>query len=141
MLEQVAAAIAQDIATIVMNAMAAIKLEGSNLYKSLEVFADSNGDDLVFGFMLNDYVQYVENGRRSGKMPPVEPIENWCKRHGIPTNNSVLYAIRKIIGEEGIKPRPFLDGIFKEIDSKWNNEWSDEIFDEIMKIIDEFFNR
>lgn len=139
MLTQVTAAIAQDIATIVQNAMAAIKLQGSNLYNSLEVFADSNGDDLVFGFMLNDYVEYVENGRRSGKMPPLEPIEKWCKRHGIPTNNSVLYAIRKMIGEEGIRPRPFLDNVFKEIDSKWNNEWSDEIFNEITKIIDEFF--
>ena len=54
-------------------------------------------------------------------------------------NNSVLYAIRKKIGDEGIRPRPFLDNVFKEIDSKWDNEWSDEIFNEITKIIDDFF--
>lgn len=140
MLTQIMGAIAQDIDTIVKQAMTAVKLQDSNLYKELEVIADDNEGDLVFGIILNDYVEYVESGRRSGKMPPLQPIEDWCKRHGIPTNNSVLYAIRKMIGEEGIRPRPFLDEVFQEIDKKWNNEWSDAIFDDIMKIIDNFFN-
>lgn len=128
-----------DIMQIVQIAIEGIGLKDSNLYKSLEVIANNNQDDLVFGFMLNDYVTYVESGRRKGKMPPVEPIVNWCKRHNIDYTNSVVYAIRKVIGEEGIRPRPFLDKIFEEVEKHWDDEWSDAIFNDIMKEIDNFF--
>lgn len=141
MLADITAAIAQDIAMVVREAMSAVKLQDSNLYKELEVFARENDGDIILGFMLNDYVEYVEHGRRKGKMPPIEPIEKWCKRHGIPTSNNVIYAIRKMIGEEGIRPRPFLDAVFSEIDKKWNGEWSDMLFGEIIKIIDEYFGK
>lgn len=141
MLAQIMGAMAQDIDMIVRQAMTAVKLQDSNLYKELKVIASENEGDLVFGIILNDYVVYVESGRRGGKMPPLKPIEDWCKRHGIPTANSVLYAIRKMIGKEGIRPRPFLDVVFQEIDKKWANEWSEAIFAVIMKIIDEYFDK
>lgn len=138
--QEIVNAFARDIEEIVRAALAAQKLEDSNLYKEMKVIASNNEGDLVFGIILNDYAEYVDKGRRSGKMPPIEPIINWCKRHGIKYANSVVYAIRKTIGNEGIRPRPFLDVVFEKIDSKWDNEYSDKIFEDIMKIIDEFFN-
>ena len=140
MLTQVIQAIKTDIRQIVEIAMESQGLKDSNLYKSLEVISSQNKGDLVFDFMLNDYVIYVDGGRRSGKMPPMDVIVDWCKRHDIQYTNSIIYAIRKTIGEEGIRPRPFLDKIFSEIDKHWDSEWSDELFDKIMKEIDNFFN-
>lgn len=112
----------------------------SELYKTLKVEARNDGD-IVFDMMLNDYLVFIESGRRAGaKFPPVEPIVNWAKARGIPTDNSTIYLIRRAISRDGIKPRPFLSYIFDEMDEQWNNDWSDEIFNRIIEQLDNFFN-
>lgn len=149
MLEQIIQAFRDDILTIIRAVMksdvginpkiGSNTLADSNLIKSIEVIATDDGD-LVFDVMANDYIQYIESGRRKGaKLPPPEPIIKWAKRHGIPSDNSTIWAIRKAISRDGIKPRPIFEHVIEEIDRKWDNEWSDALFDAITKIIDEFF--
>jgi len=111
----------------------------SDLYKDLKVVARDDGD-IVFDLMLNDYLVFIESGRRAGaKFPPVEPIVRWAKKRGIPTDNSTIFLIRRAISRDGISPRPFMSYIFEEMDERWDNEWSDKIFDKIMERIDNFF--
>lgn len=111
----------------------------SELYKTLQVKASNDGD-VVFDLMLNDYLVFIESGRRAGaKFPPVEPIVNWAKKKGIPTDNSTIFLIRRAISRDGIRPRPFMAYIFEEMDERWDNNWSDRIFDKIMEQIDNFF--
>ena len=84
----------------------------SELYKTLKVESRNDGD-IVFDMMLNDYLVFIESGRRAGaKFPPVEPIVRWARQRGIPTDNSTIYLIRRAISRDGIKPRPFLSYIF-----------------------------
>ena len=112
----------------------------SELYKTLQVKATNDGD-IVFDLMLNDYLVFIESGRRAGaKFPPVEPIVRWARKRGIPTDNSTIFLIRRAISRDGIRPRPFLEYIFEEMDYRWDNDWSDEIFNKIMEQIDNFFN-
>ena len=111
----------------------------SDLYKTLQVKASNDGD-VVFDLMLNDYLVFIESGRRAGaKFPPVEPIVNWAKKRGIPTDNSTIFLIRRAISRDGIRPRPFMAYIFEEMDERWDNNWSDRIFNKIMEQIDNFF--
>lgn len=113
---------------------------GSDIYKNLQVKATNDGD-LVFDIILNDYLTFIESGRRKGAdMPPVEPIVNWAKKHGIPTDNGTIYLIRRAISRDGIAPRPFMDKVFADIDYVWDKDWADELFDEIMRMINDFFN-
>lgn len=115
-------------------------LTTSELFKNLDAVATHDGD-LVFDLMLNDYIQYIESGRRQGaKMPPVEPIVKWAKKHGIPTDNSTIFLIRRAIARDGIAPRPILEYVFKDVDKIWDDEWADVLFEEITKIITDFFN-
>ena len=112
----------------------------SDIYKNLQVNATNDGD-LVFDIILNDYLKFIESGRRKGaKFPPVEPIVNWAKKHGIPTDNGTIYLIRRAISRDGIAPRPFMDKVFADIDDVWDKNWADELFDEIMRMINDFFN-
>ena len=114
-------------------------LVNSQIYKTLSVKATNDGD-LIFDIILNDYLVFIENGRRKGaKMPPVEPIIRWCRQKGIPTDNSTVYLIRRAISRDGIKARPFMVHVFEEIDREWDS-WADEIFNLIMDEIDKFFN-
>ena len=111
----------------------------SDLYKTLQVRATSDGD-IVFDLMLNDYLVFIESGRRAGaKFPPVEPIVRWARKRGIPTDNNTIYLIRRAISRDGIKPRPFMAYIFDEMDDRWDSTWSDRIFEKIMEQIDNFF--
>lgn len=115
-------------------------LVNSNIYNTLSVKATNDGD-LVFDIILNDYLVYIENGRRKGaKMPPVEPIVRWCRQHGIPSDNSTVFLIRRAISRDGIKARPFMAHVMEELDGYWNDGWADEVFNKIIEEIDKFFN-
>lgn len=114
---------------------------GSNIYNALQIKATNDGD-LVYDIILNDYLVYIENGRRKGaKMPPVEPIVNWARSRGIPTDNSTIYLIRRAISRDGIKPRPFMAYVMEEVDRIWERGLADKIFDTIMEYTDNFFRR
>lgn len=111
----------------------------SDIYKNLQVKATHDGD-LVYDIILNDYLTFIESGRRKGaKMPPVEPIIKWARQRGIPTDNSTIFLIRRVISRDGITPRPFMATVMEQIDLRWDG-WSDDLFEEIMRIITEYFN-
>ena len=133
----------KDIMKLVQAAMDGKDLDsnkGSDIYKNLKVNATNDGD-LVFDIILNDYLKFIESGRRKGAdMPPVEAIVEWAKKHGIPTDNSTIFLIRRAISRDGIAPRPFMDKVFEDIDYVWDKDWADELFDEIMRMINDFFN-
>lgn len=111
----------------------------SKIFK--EMYAKASGN-IVIQLLLNDYVQYIESGRKAGsKFPPIQPIVQWAKKRGIPTDNSTIFLIRRAIAEDGIRPRPFMYKVLKTIDKKWDGEWPSDLFNELTKIIDEFFNK
>ena len=111
----------------------------SDIFK--EMYAKASGN-IVIQLLLNDYVQYIESGRKAGsKFPPIQPIVQWAKKRGISTDNSTIFLIRRAIAEDGIRPRPFMYKVLETIDKKWDGEWSSELFNELTKIIDEFFNK
>lgn len=112
---------------------------GSDIYKALQVKSTNDGD-LMFDIILNDYLTFIESGRRKGaKFPPVEPIVRWARSRGIPTDNSTIYLIRRAISRDGIAPRPFMATVMEQIDLNMEN-WYDKLFDEITKLINDFFN-
>ena len=145
-----AKAFAEDVMNITADIMASSMLvndkvgrntisPNSDIYK--EMYAKASGN-IVIQLLLNDYVQYIESGRKAGsKFPPIQHIVQWAKKRNIPTDNSTIFLIRRAIAEDGIRPRPFMYKVLETIDKKWDGEWSSELFNELTKIIDEFFNK
>lgn len=151
MLSSVMMAMAKDLMNIVRDVLSSDLLINhkvgrntiidSSLFKEVAVKSHVGDDNPIVSFMLNDYVQYIESGRRAGsKMPPLEPIVQWARKRGIPTDSRTMFAIRKKIAEDGIRPRPFMDRVWEICDREWDESWSDLLFNEIMKLIDEFFS-
>lgn len=143
----VAKTIASDIADIVRAVMSSETgvnrkvgkntLKDSELFRSVRTKAEG---DIVIDLLLNDYVIYVESGRRKGaKMPPPAPIADWCRRKGLPADNSTVFAICRAIARDGIAPRPVMAEAFDMMDSSFN-WWGDIIFEEICGRLDEYFN-
>lgn len=113
-------------------------LVDSELFKSVQASAEGN---IVISLLLNDYVVYVESGRRAGaKMPPFQPIYEWAKRKGLPTDNNTVWAICKAIARDGIAPRPVIATAFSMMDERFETDWSDRIFHEIIKELDKYFS-
>lgn len=59
----------------------------------------------VLSFYGNDYIQYLENGRRPGKRPPTSVIRQWIDDKGIIpdgiSKDSLAFLIARRMGEEG----------------------------------------
>ena len=88
-------------------------------------------EDIVVSLLVNDYIVFIESGRRAGaKLPPFQPIYEWCKRKGLPSDNSTVWAICKAISIDGIAPRPIMSNVLSIIDNRWDSEWSDSIFED-----------
>ena len=72
------------------------------LAKSIR-FEVTNGTVLsIYG---NDYIQFLENGRRPGKRPPTSVIRQWIDDKGIIpdgiSKDSLAFLIARRMGEEG----------------------------------------
>jgi HK97 gp10 family phage protein len=58
-------------------------------------------------------------------MPPIEPIKDWCKRHGIPEN--LAFIVAKKIGELGLPANPFLWPAFESVKDQFRSEVEDAV--------------
>lgn len=113
-------------------------LTDSELFKSVKATAKG---DIVIELLLNDYIIYVESGRRAGaKMPPFRVIEKWCERKGLPTDVSTVWAICRAIARDGIAQRPVMATVFNAMDNEqWSGKWLDDVFNEICEVLDNYF--
>lgn len=79
-----------------------------NLIRSLDfkIINDVNG--LFLEILAAPYFQYVDKGRKPGKMPPSGPIKKWVERRGIvikgQSSAQTAFVIARSIGKKGIKP-------------------------------------
>lgn len=72
-----------------------------------------DGDAIDAGFIAKGrrgYAEYVEYGRRAGKMPPVKNLEEWAYkklRVDRKASRDVGYLIARKIAKKGTRPQPF----------------------------------
>ena len=81
------------------------KIASGNLISSLKYEITFNGTNLDIEFQMPEYVEFVNRGRKPGKMPPISSIQQWTQIKGIP--QKAAFPIAKKIAKEGIKATPF----------------------------------
>lgn len=79
---------------------------------------------IAIEFEAEDYIQYVNDGRKPGKFAPVNAIKDWCKAKGIDPKFS--YPINLKIKRVGIAPTKFIDEVLND---KKLDEYSKKIED------------
>jgi len=103
------------------------KIASGTLYNNLKVYWQEDFNEetatptLVVDFgAAADYAEYVDQGRRPGKLPPVAPIDKWVRQkqsiRGIRDEKgrflprkSLVYLIRRSIGQYGYRGINFID--------------------------------
>ena len=112
-------------------------LEFSNLDNEAKI----EKNDWTFNLFYNDYLQYVESGRKAGATPvPIRPLIDWMKQKGISNDVRVAYAIRESIYQLGIPARPLLEPFSAMLDERFERKIFDEIFNTIIIELDKYFN-
>jgi hypothetical protein len=142
-------AIAEEAKAVMMSVLASElgvnKKVGRNTLVEGRIFQEvgCNVEDIeLVSILVNDYIKYIESGRKSGSFPPFNVIAKWAAEKGITTDNRVVWAICQSIYKEGIAPRPLIDvkgGFWEQIDQEWDN-WSSKIFEAITEEIDNEFD-
>lgn len=113
-------------------------LEFSNLDNEAKI----KKDDWTFSLFYNDYLEYVESGRKPrARKVPVRPLIDWMKQKGISNDVRVAYAIRESIYQLGIPARPLLEPFSAMLDERFEQKIYDEIFNTIITNLDNFFNQ
>lgn len=88
------------------------------LSNTATVMVELNGTKLSISLMLQPYWKYIEHGRRAGKFPPIDNIEQWIRvkpvipdaRTGrIPTTRQLAFLISRKIATQGIEPKSALN--------------------------------
>lgn len=75
------------------------------LIKSLRHEVVEVAGELSLRIEMADHGVFVDEGRKPGKMPPVDSIKEWTRLKGIP--EKAAWPIARSIGRFGIKPTPF----------------------------------
>jgi hypothetical protein len=119
--------ITDDFVVELKNKLTANKTNASGtLSNSLKGIVKQNGKYIVISIQLEDYWQFVENGRKAGKYPPLSAIKKWIsvkpilprplKSGKLPTANQLEFLIARKISKVGIKPKPFLKPTITDFD-------------------------
>lgn len=134
-------AMAEDILSLVHLILDKNGLKNSALRDDARCAVEDLSNPVITVF-FNDYVEYIENGRKanSGEVPPISALREWAHRKGIPATNDILYAIAETIKKQGMAPRTVLAMLEQQIDNSFSNEWSDQLFGAIMEELEVFFN-
>lgn len=116
-------------------------LQASDMARSAEArYVDKDGD-MLLELLVNDYIKYIESGRRKkAKFPPVAPIVQWARKNGIPTDNGTIFLIRRAISRGGIPARPIFESVWQNIDQEMDAEYFDQIFESIITELNKYFN-
>lgn len=99
----------------------------SSLSQSIQPEIKSQRSGYRLTVLMEDYWQYVEEGRPPGKMPPIKNIYEWIQNKKplqasianspdrIAATKSLAYVIARKIGKKGTRKQPFISPSLKEV--------------------------
>lgn len=121
------------------------RIASGDLLNSVEYVIDRDGYTYTVSLMLKDYWYFVENGRKAGKMPPMDAILSWIKakpvlprpnaKGKLPTPQQLAFLIARKIGEEGTEGTQDLR---KATDTIWDT-FEDRLYEAIDEDVDAAF--
>ena len=88
----------------------------NSLYDSLDYQVKAMPNSFEFDFLVEEYGEWVDKGRKAGKNPPFSPLRKWVQDRRIQfrdnsgrfqTYDQTAWAVVKSIGKKGIEPSNF----------------------------------
>lgn len=116
-------------------------IASGSLLNSIQFDVKQTPDGAIVSIESNQYIVYVDKGRKPGKYAPTKALEAWVKQKGIATDRkkvtAIAFAINNKIKKEGIKPRPILERAYTN-----GLPMYDKIIDEVLQNdLDAYLNK
>ncbi len=122
-------------------------IDTSKLLNSIKYIFNNNNTSFEISMEMAEYWKYVENGRKSGKFPPISAIREWVKvkpviprpyNGKLPTENQLAFLISRSIAKKGIRPRPIfndsLDDVMRDFENGLEDAFTKDVENEMDKI-------
>lgn len=120
------------------------------LYKTLSYTVSKGTSDWVISISLADYWKYVEYGRKPGKMPPLEAIENWITvkriiphplqiksgKSVLPTVKQLSFLIARKIGRDGTQGKHYFETAFEKVKREFLSKITEAIKQDIKESLE-----
>jgi len=103
----------------------------NSLYDSLDYQVKAMPNSFEFDFLMEEYGEWIDKGRKAGKNPPFSPLRKWVQdrriqfrdnRGRFQTYDQTAWAVVKSIGKKGIEPSNFYSRPFNLGFQKLPNE-------------------
>lgn len=106
------------------------------LIKSLNYQLKDDGQNIAIILESENYLKFVDEGRRRGTYPPIRPLIQWVSVRGLP--KSAAYAIQKSIYKFGIPPTNVIPKTINAFDTDANlkQKWEKAVVEQIVKQIE-----
>jgi hypothetical protein len=116
-----------------------------DLLKSIQFTVEATEDGAIVNLNGNDYITYVDKGRKPGKYAPTSALKEWIKAKGIATDeakvSSIAFAINNKIKRQGIKPRPVLETAYNTGLPMFNKIIDENLEKDLDKYLNEAINK
>lgn len=116
------------------------KVASGDLIKSLDtrVIKTAMGTVYTIQLLAEDYLQFVDAGRRPGTYPPLGKIRKWASLKGIP--QSAVFPIMRKIKEEGIKATNVIPKTLNKVQNGRSfSDFEDDVSDWVEDVIEQLF--
>jgi hypothetical protein len=98
---------------IIKELRSAKKSASNRLINSFSQKLSETSSEINIAIQSEDYLEYIDKGRKRGTYPPIKEIAQWAKLKGIGEN--AAFPIAKNIYKFGIKPTNVLDKAEKNV--------------------------
>lgn len=104
------------------------------LLNSIRYIFNKNNTSFEISMEMAEYWKYVENGRKSGKFPPISAIREWVNvkrviprpyNGKLPTENQLAFLIARSISKKGIRPKPIFNDTLDDTMNNFENGLED----------------
>lgn len=112
------------------------KVASGSLINSINYRLQNTAQGINVILLANDYLQYVDKGRRPGTYPPIRAIQKWVAIKGI--KKEAAWAIRQNIFKFGIKPTNVIKKTKTIIETSRNanRKYEQRMVDNIVKMLE-----
>ena len=112
------------------------KVASGSLINSINYRLQDTANGIQVQLLANDYLQYVDQGRKPGTYPPIRAIQRWVSIKGLPKD--AAWGIRQNIYKFGIKPTNVIRKTKNIIEQSRdaNRKYEERMVDNIVKMLE-----
>ena len=111
------------------------KIASGALVNSINFKLKETAEQILIILESNDYLEWVDKGRKPGKYPPLKAISEWARLKGI--SQDAVFPIAKKIFKFGIEPTNVIQDTIKEIETSptFRKRYEDELLENVENIM------